>query len=239
MNTPAYKRVLLKLSGAFLAGRGDAGIDFEGAGRLCDDLARVHAMGVRLGIVIGGGNVLRGAQSGATELDRATRDYMGMLATVINGLALQGLLERRGVPTRVMSAIGIEPAVERYTRHGALNYLDSGQVVIFVAGTGHPFFTTDTAAALRGVEINAEILMKATDVDGVYDADPDERPDARRYDKLDYTTALRENLGVMDAAALSLCRDNSMPILVFDLTRADSIMKAVQGESSGTLIREN
>ncbi|HOZ47605.1 MAG TPA: UMP kinase [Candidatus Hydrogenedentes bacterium] len=237
MADPAYRTILLKLSGAFLAGDASRGIDFDKAGRLCDELAEAHGLAARIGIVIGGGNILRGLDTEDTELDRPTRDYMGMLGTAINALALAGLLECRGVPARVMTAIPMGPVAEPYSRPAALRHLDEGRVVLFAAGTGQPFFTTDTAAALRASEIGAEILMKATHVDGVFDADPHVVADAKRYESLDYTTVLAKHLRVMDATAISLCRENKLPVLVFNLTRPGSIMRAIQGEPIGTIVK--
>ena len=236
---PAYQRILLKLSGAFLAGPESHGVDFETAGTLCDELAEAHALGAQIGLVVGGGNILRGADTEGTGLDRVTRDYMGMLATVINALSLHALLEKRGVPARVLTAIDMRPFAEPYTRQAALTHLQEGRIVIFAAGTGHPFFTTDTAAALRAIEIGAEVLMKATDVDGVFDSDPHVNPNAERFDELDYTTVLAKNLRVMDATAISLCREHGLPVLVFNLTERGSIIRALQGEPLGTIVRGN
>ena len=231
-----YKRILLKLSGEALQGSETSGIDFETLGLIADEVAQAHAMGVEIGIVIGGGNIFRGARNTQTGLDRPTGDYMGMLATVINALAVQAALEKRGAPTRVLTAIEMRPVAEPYIRRRATRHLEKGRVVIFGGGTGNPFFTTDTAAALRANEIGAEILFKATRVDGVYDADPELVPTATRYEELTYTDVLAKNLRVMDAAAISLCRDNKVPILVFNLTRPGSILKALRGESLGTLV---
>ncbi len=236
MAGPAYKRILLKLSGEALSQEG--GINFNTVGRFCDELAEVHAMGVEIGLVVGGGNIFRGADGVPdTGLDRPTGDYMGMLATVINALAVQACLEKRGLPTRVMTAIEMRPVAEPYIRRRATRHLEKGRVVIFGAGTGNPFFTTDTAAALRANEIGAEILMKATKVDGVYDDDPLENPNAKRYDQLDYTTVLSQKLRVMDATAISLCRENNLPILVFDLTQSGNIVRVLRGERIGTLVK--
>ena len=231
-----YKRILLKLSGEALQGGETSGIDFDTLGLIADEVAQAHALGVEIGIVIGGGNIFRGARNTQTGLDRPTGDYMGMLATVINALAVQAALEKRGAPTRVLTAIEMRPVAEPYIRRRATRHLEKGRVVIFGGGTGNPFFTTDTAAALRANEIGAEILFKATRVDGVYDADPEQVPTATRYDELTYTDVLAKNLRVMDAAAISLCRDNKVPILVFNLTRPGSILKALQGEPLGTLV---
>ena len=235
MSTPTYKRILLKLSGEALSKEG--GIDFDILGAFCDEIAEVNKMGVEVGLVVGGGNIFRGAEGAETGLDRPTGDYMGMLATVINALAIQASLEKRNVPTRTMTAIEMRPVAEPYIRRRATRHLDKGRVVIFGAGTGNPFFTTDTTAALRANEIGAEILLKATRVDGVYDSDPEKNPDAKFFHTLDYTTVLSEKLKVMDATAISLCRENKLPILVFNLTEPGNIVKVLQGEDIGTLVK--
>jgi uridylate kinase len=232
-----YKRILLKLSGEALEGANDGGIDFVTLGRFCDEIAEVSAMGVEIGLVVGGGNIFRGVQGVETGVDRPSGDYMGMLATVINALAIQASLEKRDVATRVLTAIEMRPIAEPYIRRRAVRHLEKGRVVIFGAGTGNPFFTTDTAAALRASEIGAEILIKATKVDGVYDDDPKKNPDAKRYDRLDYTTVLAKNLRVMDATAISLCRENKLPILVVNLTAPGSIIRVLHGEPLGTLVK--
>jgi len=237
VESSAYQRILLKLSGESLGGKSGGGIDFVRAGRVCDELAGAHALGVRIGLVIGGGNILRAADTEGTGLDRPTRDAMGMLATVINALAVEGLLEKRNIPARVLTATDMRPYAEAYARSSALAHLDEGRVVLFAGGTGHPYFTTDTAAALRAVEMGAQVLMKATNVDGVFDADPKKHPEAKRYAELDYTTALAKQLRVMDATAISLCRENHLPILVFNLTRPGSIIRAVKGEPVGTIVK--
>lgn len=226
------------MSGEALEGdSGRGGIDFPTLGRFCDEVAEVSRMGVEIGLVVGGGNIFRGATGQETGLDRPTGDYMGMLATVINALAIQASLEKRGVQTRVLSALNIPGVAEPYIRRRAERHLEKGRVVIFGAGTGNPFFTTDTAAALRANEIGAEVLMKATKVDGVYDDDPKKNPHAKRYETLDYTTVLSDNLRVMDATAISLCRENKLPILVFDLTRPGNLLKVLRGERIGTLVK--
>lgn len=237
MANPVYKRVMLKLSGEALQGSGADTIDFDTVNRFCGEVAEVRALGVEVALVVGGGNIFRGAQGNHAGLDRPTGDYMGMLATVINALALQAALEHTGVGTRVLTAIEMRPVAEPYIRRRAIRHLEKGRVVIFGAGTGNPFFTTDTAAALRANEISAEILMKATKVDGIYDADPVKNPAATKYDELSYTTALARNLRVMDATAISLCRENRLPILVFNLTKPGSIVRAVQGEPIGTIVK--
>ena len=236
MSRPKFKRIVLKISGEALQGPASGGIDFATLGGFAGEVAEAHGLGVQIGLVVGGGNIYRGA-GGESDVDRSTGDYMGMLATVINALAIQGALEKRGVPTRVMTAIEMRPVAEPYIRRRAIRHFERGRVVIFGAGTGNPFFTTDTAAALRANEVDAEILLKATKVDGVYDADPAVNKNAKRYEELTYTEVLARNLRVMDAAAISLCRDNKLPILVFNLTRPGSIMKALQGGKIGTLVR--
>ena len=237
MAKPAYKRILLKISGEALEGSQRGGIDFATLGIFCDELAEAHALGVEIGLVVGGGNIFRGASGVETGLDRSTGDYMGMLATVINALAVSASLEKRGVPTRVMTAIQMPPVAEPYIRRRATRHLEKGRIIIFGAGTGNPFFTTDTAAALRANEMGAEVLMKATKVDGVYDKDPKIYSDAVRYEKLDYTRVLSERLAVMDATAISLCRENKMPILVFNLTKPGNIVNILKGETIGTLVQ--
>jgi uridylate kinase len=232
-----YQRILLKLSGEALEVEGHGGIDFSVVNRLCDELAEVHAMGVQIGLVVGGGNIFRGApKSLETGLDRPTGDYMGMLATVINALAVQAMLEKKGVATRVLTAIEMPPVAEPYIRRRATRHLEKGRIVIFGAGTGNPFFTTDTAAALRANEIGAEVLFKATKVDGVYDKDPVRHTDATRYTTVNYTKVLSDNLRVMDATAISLCRENKLPILVFNQNDWGAIIKALRGEPIGTLV---
>lgn len=232
-----YKRIVLKLSGEALQGSLSGGIDFPTLGQICDEVKEAHAMGVEIALVVGGGNIFRGKGAVESDIDKPTADYMGMLATVVNALALQAALEARDLPTRVLTAIEMPPVAEPYIRRRAVRHLEKGRVVIFGAGTGNPFFTTDTAAALRANEIGAEILMKATKVDGVYDKNPVGNPDAKRYDVLDYTTALTANLEVMDSTAIALCRDNALPILVFNLTQRGNIVKALQGELIGTMVK--
>ena len=231
-----YKRILLKLSGEALLGDRAYGVDPAFCAFIADQVRRVHARGVEVGIVVGGGNIFRGLAASATGMDRATGDYIGMLATVMNGLALQDSVERAGVPTRVMSAIAMNEICEPYIRRRAVRHMEKGRVVIFVAGTGNPYFTTDTAAALRAVEIGASVLMKATKVDGVYDADPLKNPTARRFRELGYADLLRDQLKVMDGAAISLCMENDLPIVVFDLNQPDNIARVAAGEPVGTLI---
>jgi len=232
----AFQRVLLKLSGEALMGERTYGQDPGRITAIARALRSVHDAGVEVAIVVGGGNILRGTQEAARGMDRATGDYIGMLATVMNGLALQDALERAGVPTRVMTAIAMNEVAEPYIRRRAIRHLEKGRVALFVAGTGNPYFTTDTAAALRAVEINADVLLKATKVDGVYDKDPMAHPDAQRYAHLDYADLLRDQLKVLDATAVSLCMENDLPIVVFDLNRPDNITRVAAGEPVGTLI---
>jgi uridylate kinase len=231
-----YRRILLKLSGEALLGNRSYGVDPAFCAFIARQVGEVHRLGVQVGIVVGGGNIFRGLAAAATGMDRATGDYIGMLATVMNGLALQDAMERVGLTTRVMSAIAMNEVAEPYIRRRAVRHLEKGRVTIFVAGTGNPYFTTDTAAALRAVEIGAEVLLKATKVDGVYDADPMKEPGARRYDHLEYADLLRDQLKVIDAAAVSLCMENDLPIVVFDLNRPDNILRVAVGEPVGTLI---
>ena len=235
-SAPRYSRILLKLSGEALLGSSQYGVDPAVCAFIAGQVAAVRARGVEVGIVVGGGNIFRGLSAAARGMDRATGDYIGMLATVMNGLALQDAIERTETPTRVMSAIAMNEIAEPYIRRRAVRHLEKGRVVIFVAGTGNPYFTTDTAAALRAVEISAEVLMKATKVDGVYDADPMTVPGARKYDRLEYTDLLRDQLKVLDGAAVSLCMENDLPIIVFDLNGTDNISRVAEGQAVGTLI---
>ena len=232
----AYRRVLLKLSGEALMGDDTYGINRQTIDRMVREIAGVSAMGVELAIVIGGGNIFRGVAPGASGMDRATADYMGMLATVMNSLALQDAMRQVGVVARVQSALKIEQVVEPYIRPKALRYLEEGKVVIFAAGTGNPFFTTDTAAALRGAEMGVEIIFKATKVDGVYNADPALHPDAVRYDRISFDEAIGRNLKVMDATAFALCRDQRLPIKVFSILKEGALKRAIQGDDEGTLV---
>jgi uridylate kinase len=236
MSTPAYKRVLLKLSGEALMGEDSYGINRGTIERIVGEIAEVLQLGVQMGVVIGGGNIFRGVAPGARGMDRATADYMGMLATVINALALQDAMRQAGLHARVQSALGIEPVVEPYIRGKAMRYLEDGKVVIFAAGTGNPFFTTDTAAALRGREVEAQIVLKATKVDGVYTADPKLDRDAKRYLKLTFDEAIVKNLKVMDATALALCRDQNLPVCVFSILKTGALKRVVMGEDEGTLV---
>ena len=231
-----YRRILLKLSGEALLGERQYGVDPAFCAFVARQVATLHGMGVQVGIVVGGGNIFRGLAASARGMDRATGDYIGMLATVMNGLALQDAIERAGIPVRVMSAISMNEIAEPYIRRRAVRHLEKGRVAIFVAGPGNPYFTTDTAAALRAVEIGAEVLLKATKVDGVYDADPVKVPTATRYDRLGYQDVLRDQLKVLDAAAVALCSENNLPIVVFDLNETDNVMKVARGDRVGTVI---
>ncbi len=236
---PAYKRVLLKLSGEALMGDDSYGINRTVIERIVADVAEVVAMGVQVAVVIGGGNIFRGVAPAAAGMDRVTADYMGMLATVMNAMALQDAMKRFGLDCRVQSALNLEQVAEPYIRGKALRYLEEGKVVIFGAGTGNPFFTTDTAAALRGVEMNAEVVIKATKVDGVYTADPKKDPTATRYKTLTFNEAISRNLQVMDATALTLCRDQNMPIIVFNIFKEGALKRVMLGQEEGTLVSCN
>ncbi|MGZ5046946.1 MAG: UMP kinase [Usitatibacter sp.] len=233
---PAYQRILLKLSGEALMGNDSFGINREMVERIVAEVKDVSDLGVQVGVVIGGGNIFRGVSQGAAGMDRATADYMGMLATVINALALGDAMNRGGLVARVQSALSIEPVVEPYIRGKAIRYLEEGKIVIFAAGTGNPFFTTDTAAALRGREVEANIVLKATKVDGVYTADPMKDKTATRYNKLTFDEAFVKNLKVMDATALALCRDQKLPINVFSIFKSGALKRVVMGEDEGTLV---
>ncbi len=236
MQKPKYKRIVLKLSGEALAGQSGYGIDHDVLYSIARQVVEVVKQGVEVAIVVGGGNIWRGVAGSAKGMDRATADYMGMLATVINSLALQDALEQEGMGTRVLSAIEMKEVCEPYIRRRAIRHLEKGRVTIFAAGTGNPYFSTDTAAALRSAEIEAEVILMAKRVDGVYDSDPEKNPDARRYERLDYIDVLNQGLGVMDATAASLCMDNKIPIIVFDLTKNGNIYKVVMGEDIGTYV---
>ena len=236
-NTPCYKRILLKLSGEALAGRQGYGIDPDVIAGIAAEIREVIDLGVQVAVVIGGGNIFRGVAAASRGMDRASADYMGMLATVMNSLALQDALEKVGVVTRVQSAIEMQEIAEPYIRRRAVRHLEKGRVVIFGAGTGNPYFTTDTAASLRAMEINAEVILKATKVDGVYNADPAKHRDAVKYSSLTYLDVLKMGLQVMDATATSLCMDNNLPIVVFDLTARGNIQKVVLGEAIGTIVK--
>ena len=233
---PAYKRVLLKLSGEVMAGPGGFGIDADRVKSLAAEVADVAKTGIQIGLVVGGGNFFRGVAAAAKNMDRVTGDHMGMLATVINSLALQDALEKAGVPTRVMTAIEMHQVAEPYIRRRAIRHLEKGRIVIFAAGTSNPYFSTDTAATLRALEIHAEVIAKATRVDGVYDKDPLKHSDAVLYQRITYTEFLARSLAVMDSSAVAMCRDNKLPILVFNLNTFGNIMRMSRGETFGTLI---
>src|SRR3954471_22023992 len=233
-----YQRILLKLSGEALCTRQGYGIDADTLRNIATEIKRVHDLEIEVAVVIGGGNIWRGADAAATGIDRATADYMGMLATVMNSLALQDAMEKLGMVTRVQTAIEMPPVAEPFIRRRAQRHLEKGRIVILAAGSGNPFFTTDTAAALRGVELNAQVLLKATKVDGVYDDDPMRNPDARKFEELSYMRALTMELKVMDSTALSLCKDNHLPIVVFDLDEAGALEALVRGGKYGTLVHD-
>ncbi|HEY9151028.1 MAG TPA: UMP kinase [Gammaproteobacteria bacterium] len=234
---PAYKRILLKLSGEALMGDGEYGIDPAVIRTMATDIAAVVSQGVQVGLVIGGGNIFRGAGLAARGMDRVTGDHMGMLATVINALAMQDVLQGMGVPTRVMSALTMDQVCESYVKRRAVERLSAGEVVIFAAGTGNPFFTTDSAASLRAIEIGADLMLKATKVDGVYNADPLKDPSATRYERLSFDEAIEQRLAVMDTTALVLCRDQHMPIRVFNMHQPGNLARIIQGEDVGTLVQ--
>jgi uridylate kinase len=236
--TPKYRRVLVKVSGEALMGDGQFGIDIDTVDRIAKDVAEAAATGIQLCMVVGGGNIFRGLAGSAKGIDRATADYMGMLATVMNALALQAGLERAGVPSRVQSAIAMNNVCEPYIRRRAIRHMEKGRVVIFAAGTGNPFFTTDTAAALRAAEMNCDVMMKATQVDGVYSADPKKDPKAVRYDSLSYHEVLAKDLKVMDASAISISRENGIPILVFSLGDPGALVQVLAGKGRATIIEE-
>jgi uridylate kinase len=233
---PKYTRILLKLSGEVLAGEGSFGVDPGRVMALAEEVSEVARTGVQIGLVVGGGNFFRGVAASARNMDRVAADHMGMLATVINALALQDALEKQGIPTRVMTAIEMHEVAEPYIRRRAIRHLEKGRIVVFAAGTSNPYFSTDTAATLRGLEIKAEVVAKATRVDGVYDKDPMTNPDAVRFNDIGYSDVLARNLKVMDASAVAMCRDNHMPIVVFNLNVRGNIMRMAMGEPIGTLI---
>jgi uridylate kinase len=233
-----YQRILLKLSGEALGPQG-AGIDADEVRRIAREVQRVQRLGVEIAVVIGGGNIWRGADAAATGIDRGTADYVGMLATVMNALVLQDAMEKLGMVTRVQTAIEMPPVAEPFIRRRAVRHLEKGRVVILAAGSGNPFFTTDTAAALRAVELNAQVLLKATKVDGIYDDDPMHNRNAHRFDELDYMQALNMGLKVMDSTALSLCKDNHMPIIVFNLHQEGALERLIKGDKCGTLVSDD
>jgi uridylate kinase len=238
LSGPGFRRILLKFSGEILARDDGGGIDFTKLSSFCTQIAEVRALGTEVGLVIGGGNIIRGGNISENGIvDRVTADYMGMLATVINALAFQSALEHAGVDTRVQTAIKMEQLAEPYIKRRAIRHLEKGRVVIFAGGTGNPYFTTDTAAALRAIEIEADVVMKGTKVDGVYDGDPMRDPQAKRFDSLTYIDVLNRRLGVMDATAISLCMENKLPVVVFKLTGDNNLIRAVRGEPVGTLVK--
>ena len=238
MSPPVYKRIILKISGEVLAGDQSFGIDPKMINYIAGEIAEVAAMGVEVAIVIGGGNIFRGISAGDGGIERASADYMGMLATMLNALALQDALEKRGAVTRVQSAIEMRQLAEGYIRRRAIRHLEKKRVVIFAAGTGNPYFSTDTAAALRGMEIGAEVILKGTKVAGIYDEDPMKNPNAKKFDRLPFLTVLDKKLKVMDSTALSLCMDHNLPIIVFSVKEKGNIRRIVQGEHLGTLVRD-
>ena len=238
MTSPKYKRILLKLSGEALMGDDAFGINRQTIERIVDEISQVVSLGVEMGVVLGGGNIFRGVALGSAGMDRATADYMGMLATIMNALALADVMRQKGLNARVQSALNIEQVVEPYIRPKAIRYLEEGKIVIFAAGTGNPFFTTDTAAALRGTEIGAEMVLKATKVDGIYSDDPKTNPNAQRYDEISFDEAIMRNLKIMDATAFALCRDQSLPITVFSINKPGAMKKVLMGDSEGTLVHD-
>jgi len=236
VDKPIYKRILLKLSGEALSGEGSFGIDTNVLKLVAEEIEDTQALGVQMGIVIGGGNIFRGVEASARGIDRTSADYMGMLATVMNSLALQNALENQGIPTRVQSAIEMKEIAEPFIKRKAMRHLEKGRVVIFACGTGSPYFTTDTAASLRAMEMQADVILKATRVDGVYDKDPVKEKDAIMFNKISYTEVLTRNLKVMDSTAVSMCRDNNLPLVVFNLEKKGNIRGVVCGKSIGTII---
>ena len=236
MSRLKYKRILLKISGEVLCGEQGFGISSQTISRIADELIQVHALQVQLALVVGGGNIFRGGDDQGQGIDRATGDYMGMLATCINALALQSALENKGIATRVQTALRISDVAESYIRRKALRHLDKNRIVIFAAGTGNPYFTTDTAAALRAMEVNADVLLKATKVDGIYEQDPEKNANCKKYTTLKYIDVLNKGLKIMDSAAVSLCMDHKMPVITFNLKQSGNILRIVKGESLGTLI---
>lgn len=237
VDQPRFKRILLKLSGEALRQNSDLEIDPQIVGRIAEEVKAVKDTGVQIGIVIGGGNIFRGLSASARGMDRVAADHMGMLATVINSLALQDALEKLEVPTRVMSAIRLEAMAEPFIRRRAISHLEKGRLCIFAAGTGNPYFTTDTAAALRAIEIKADAIIKGTKVDGIYSADPMIDANAQKFDEISYSEVIKRNLGVMDATAFTLCRENKLPILVFKLLERGNLLKVISGEKIGTIVR--
>ncbi len=231
-----YKRIILKVSGEALMGEKEFGIDARVLSLYADEIAEIYRMGVQIGIVIGGGNIYRGVENSSDGIDKVTGDHMGMLATMINGLALQGALEHRGIFTRLMSPINMEEIAEPFIRRRAIRHLEKDRIVIFGAGTGNPYFTTDSAAALRAVEVNADVIIKGTRVDGVYDCDPEKFPDAYKFDEITYDEVIKKDLKVMDLTAITLCKENDMPIIVFNMNRGDSLKQIIMGRRVGTIV---
>jgi uridylate kinase len=236
VSQPAHKRILLKLSGEALMGDDQFGINRATIVRMVEEIAEVTRLGVQVAVVIGGGNIFRGVAGGSVGMDRATADYMGMLATVMNSLALADAMDKAGLTARVMSAIGIDQVVEPYVRPKALQYLEEGKVVVFAAGTGNPFFTTDTAASLRAIEVEADVILKGTRVDGIYTADPEKDPTATKYDRVSFNEVYEKGLNVMDMTAFTLCNENKLPIIVFDMNKSGNLKRLVHGEAVGTLV---
>ena len=238
-NMAVYKRALLKLSGEALAGEKGFGLSPEAMQPVCEEIIKLHRIGTQIAIVLGGGNIYRGLSGMTRGMDRVTGDYMGMLATVINGLALQDVLEKNGVSTRLMSSIPIVELSEPFIRRRAIRYLEEGLIVIFAGGTGNPFFSTDTAASLRAAQINANVIIKGTKVDGVYDRDPVIHPDAKKFDRITFSEVLARSLKVMDATAIAMCRDNNIPIIVYNLSQRDALTRLINGEPVGTIVKED
>ena len=234
--TPKYKRVLLKLSGESLLGENNYGLDAKVLTQYAEDIKSIVELGVQVALVIGGGNIYRGMNEQETGIERAHGDYMGMLATVINGMALQSALEKQGVYTRLQSAIKMDQVAEPYIRRRAISHLEKGRVVIFGAGTGNPYFTTDTAGSLRAIEINADVILKGTRVDGIYDSDPEKNTDAKKFDIISYDQAFEQNLKIMDKTAFTLCQENNMPIYVFNMNEQGNLLKVLKGEGQGTIV---
>jgi len=239
MSIPKYKRVLLKVSGEILGGEKGFGISTEKINEVADEIVELQKDGIEVAIVVGGGNIFRGMSSASLGIERATADYVGMLATLMNAVIIQEVLEKRGAQTRVLSALDVREVAEPYIRRRALRHLEKGRIIIFAAGTGNPFFTTDTAAALRAAEIKADVFLKATKVDGVYDKDPHLYPSAVKYRQITYSEAIERDLKILDASAFSLCRENKIPIIVFDVTEKGNIKKVIYGENIGTLVKED
>jgi len=233
---PKYQRVLLKLSGESLLGKNNYGLDPEILSQFANDIKEITDIGVQVALVIGGGNIYRGMNESETGIERAHGDYMGMLATVINGMALQSMLEKKGVFTRLQSAIKMDQVAEPFIRRRAIRHLEKGRVVIFGAGTGNPYFTTDTAGSLRAIEVNANVILKGTRVDGIYDSDPEKNSDAKKFDSLSFDDAIDKNLKIMDKTAFTLCQENKMPIIVFDMNKPGNLLRVVTGQTEGTLV---